>query len=74
MSKIKYPDPKFFRMKDHMDLKAQLGNLKEVAGIVGGMLKDTDWKGVAQSMGKEFSALGKRAKMEAGLFKNMSNE
>ena len=74
MAKIKYPDPKFFRMKDHIDWKAQLENLKEVGGIVGGMLKETDWKGVAKAMGNEWKAFGKRAKMEAGLFAKMTNE
>ena len=74
MSKVKYPDPKFFRMKDHMNGKAQLENLKEVGGIIGGMLKGTDWKGVAKAMGKDWAAFGKRAKMEAGLFAKMTNE
>ena len=74
MAKIKYPDPKFFRMKDHIDWKAQMENLKEVGGIIGGMLKETDWKGVAKAMGNEWKAFGKRAKMEAGLFAKMTNE
>ena len=74
MSKVKYPNPKFFRMKDHMDGKAQLANLKEVGSIIGGMLKETDWKGVAKAMGNEWKAFGKRAKMEAGLFAKMTNE
>ena len=51
-----------------MDWKAQAANLKEVGGIIGGMLKETDWKGVAKAMGNEWKAFGKRAKMEAGLF------
>ena len=40
MSKVKYPNPKFFRMKDHMDGKAQLANLKEVGSIIGGRRGD----------------------------------
>ena len=36
MSKVKYPNPKFFRMKDHMNLKLQGENLKEFGGIVAG--------------------------------------
>ena len=41
---MKYPNPKFFRMKDHMNLKLQAENLKEVGGIIKDMLKETDWK------------------------------
>ena len=36
---MKYPNPKFFRMKDHMNLKLQAENLKEVGGIIKDMLK-----------------------------------
>ena len=47
---MKYIDPKFFRMKDQIDWKAQGRNMKEIAGIVGELVKETDWKAVAQSM------------------------
>ena len=29
----KYPDPKFFRMKDRINWKAQAENMKEIGGI-----------------------------------------
>ena len=41
-NKIVYPDPKFFRAKDDINWKAQGENLKEVLGIFGQMLKETD--------------------------------
>ena len=71
---MKYIDPKFFRMKDQIDWKAQGRNMKEIAGIVGELVKETDWKAVAQSMGKDAKRFGKRVKYEAGLLKDMSPE
>ena len=46
--KISYPAPKFWHAKDNMDWKAQGENLKEVVGIFGEMLKETDWKAVSR--------------------------
>ena len=31
---VKYPDPKFFKYKDHINWKKQAENLKEIGGIV----------------------------------------
>ena len=42
--KYKYPNPKFFRMKDHMDWKKQGENLMEVVGICTEMFKEADHK------------------------------
>ena len=36
---MKYIDPKNFRLKDNIDWKAQAANLKEIAGIVGDIVK-----------------------------------
>ena len=47
MAKAKFPNPIFWRYKDHMDWKAQGKNLKEVGGIIGDMLRETDWSDVA---------------------------
>ena len=44
MAKVQYPNPKFFRAKDDIDWKKQGENLKEVLGIFGDMLKETDWQ------------------------------
>ena len=41
---VKYPKPEFFRLKDHIDWKKQAANLREIGGIVGDIIKETDWK------------------------------
>lgn len=64
---MKYPNPKFFRMKDHMNLKLQAENLKEVGGIIKDMLKETDWKDVGKDAAGDAKAFAKRVKYEAGL-------
>lgn len=69
---IKYPDPKFFRLPDDMDLKAQLANLKEVGGIAAELLKETDWKAFGQKQVKNVRDFGKRAAMEAKLFGDLT--
>ena len=67
-----YPDSKFFRMKDHMNFKLQAENIKEVSGIIGDMIKETDWKEVGKHIKSDFNATKKRLKKEANLAKNMS--
>ena len=69
---MKYIDPKNFRLKDEINWKAQAENMKEIAGIVGDLIKETDWKDVANSMGKDAKGFTKRIKHEAELLKNMS--
>lgn len=59
-------------MKDHMNFALQGENLKEVAGIIGDMLKETDWKDVGKAIADDFKATGARWKKEADLAKNMS--
>ncbi len=44
MAKVQYPNPKFWKAKDNIDWKKQGENAKEVLGIFGDMLKETDWK------------------------------
>ena len=44
MAKVQYPNPKFWKAKDNIDWKKQGENLKEVVGIFGELLKETDWK------------------------------
>jgi len=69
----KFPNPAFWRYKDHMDWKAQGENLKEVAGIVKDMVKETDWSAVAARYKKNLSLTGKRIAEEAKEFAEMSN-
>ncbi|MEE1114000.1 MAG: hypothetical protein UHN88_02875, partial [Eubacterium sp.] len=71
---MKYPNPKVFRFKDHMDLKMQLDNIKEIAEITGDILKEKDWKDEFGKAGKDAAGFFKRVKMEAGLLKDMSPE
>ena len=72
MGKIKYPDPKFFRAKDHMDWKKQGENLKEVGGIVLEMLKETDWKAFGRNRLNELKDDGKRIIREVKAIKDMT--
>ena len=46
--KVKYPNPAFFRAKDHIDWKAQGKNFMEVAGICMEMAKEADYKAFAK--------------------------
>ena len=52
----KYPDPKFFRFKDHINWKAQADNIKEIGGIVAELLKETDWKDVGKATAGDMKA------------------
>ena len=61
-------------MKDQIDWKAQAENMKEIAGIVGDLIKETDWKDVAKAAGKDAKGIKKRLMHEAELLKNMSPE
>ena len=72
--KVKYPDPKFFRCKDQIDWKKQAENIKEIGGIVGELLKETDWKDVGNALKGNIKAFKKRASHEADLLKQMSPE
>ncbi|MBR5668869.1 MAG: hypothetical protein IKX15_04545, partial [Spirochaetales bacterium] len=46
--------------------------MKEIAGIVGDMVKETDWQDVAKAVGQDAKGFTKRIKHEAELLKNMS--
>ena len=72
--KAKYPDPKFFRSKDQIDWKKQAENFKEIGGIVGELIKETDWKDVGRSVLGNAKAFKKRVSYEASLLKKMSPE
>ena len=74
MGKIKYPNPKFFRARTNMDWKAQGENVKEIAGIVAGMLKETDWAAVGKKMGENCRAGMQRAAEEFAAVKAMTPE
>ena len=71
---MKYIDPKNFRLKDNIDWKAQAANMKEICGIVGDMVKETNWSEVARSMGEDAKGLKKRLTHELDLLKEMSPE
>ncbi len=70
--KIRYPDPKFFKMKDHFNWKYQKENMKEVLSIAKDMFKETDWKDVGQARVDDCKAFAKRCKKEYGYLKEMS--
>ena len=74
MTRIKYPNPSFFRAKDKMDWKAQGENLKEIGSIIGEMVKEADWKAFLSRQGKNLKSDLERVKSEAAAFANMSNQ
>ncbi|MBQ1834925.1 MAG: hypothetical protein II111_04345 [Oscillospiraceae bacterium] len=74
MGKIKYPNPKFFRAKTNMDWKAQGENVKEIAGIVKDMLRETDWKAFFKKTGEGLKADGKRVADEFAALRAMTME
>ena len=74
MAKVKYPNPKFFKAKDNIEWKKQGENLKEVLGIFGGMLKETDWKQFGQDTLNVFKADAERIKGEYKDFMALSGE
>ena len=69
---MKYIDPKNFRLKDEINWKAQGENMKEIAGIVGELIKETDWKDVAKAAGRDAKGFKKRLLHEVDLLKKMS--
>ncbi len=72
--KVKFPNPAFFRAKNHMDLKAQAENLKEVGGIIWDMMKETDYKAYFKKQVEECKADGARVKSEWEAIRAMSPE
>ncbi|MBQ2479361.1 MAG: hypothetical protein II510_07830, partial [Erysipelotrichales bacterium] len=74
MSRIKYPNPGFFKAKDQMDWKAQGRNMKEVAGIIGGMIKETDWKDFFGRQGRNIKDDARRIGEEFAEFAKMSHK
>ncbi len=74
MAEAKFPNPSFWRYKDHIDWRAQAKNLKEVGGIIGDMLRETDWRAVAARHKKNLTLTGKRIADEAKAFAAMSND
>lgn len=70
----KFPNPKFYKFKDHMDYKAQLENLKEVAQICVDMAKETDWPAFGKHLLKGWKDFGLRAADEYKTFMSYSKE
>ncbi len=64
MAKIQFPNPKFWKAKDNIDWKKQGENLKEVVGIFGDMLKETDWQAFGKTAVDAIKADGERIKGE----------
>ena len=72
MGKIKYPNPKLFRAKNHMDWKKQGENLKEVGGIIVDMVKEVNWKEFGKNRWNEIKDDGKRIAREFNAIRDMS--
>ena len=73
MAKVQYPNPKFWKAKDNIEWKKQGENLKEVMGIFGKMLKDTDWKDFGEKTLEGLKADGERIKGEWNDFMALDN-
>ena len=73
-TKIRYPNPAFFRAKDNIDWKKQGENLKEVGSIIVDMLKETDWKKFGKDRLREIKDDGRRIAEEFQAVKAMSPE
>ncbi len=65
MAKEKYPNPKFFRMKDKMDWKRQAENVAEIAEICKEIARETDWKAAGAKHLKGWKDFGLRVADEA---------
>lgn len=74
MAEAKYPNPSFWRYKDHMDWKAQGENLKEVGAIIADMLKEADWAAWRGRRKQSWKDFGRRVADEARAIAGMSNE
>jgi len=73
MAKIQYPNSKFWKTKDNIDWKKQGENLKEVVGIFGEMLKETDWQAFGQGLVDGCKADVERVKGEYKDFMALNN-
>ena len=73
MAKVQYPNPKFWKAKDNIDWKKQGENLKEVVGIFGGMLKETDWQQYGKNCVSVLKSDGERIKGEFNDFMALDN-
>ena len=75
MSKTpKFPNPSFYKYKDHMNLGAQVENLKEVFDICVDMAKETDWPAFGKHLLQGWKDFGKRAADEFNVVKAMSTD
>ena len=75
MSKTpKFPNPSFYKYKDHMNLGAQAENLKEVFDICVDMAKETDWPAFGKHLLQGWKDFGKRAADEFNVVKAMSTD
>ena len=70
----KFPNPSFWKYKDHMDWSAQAKNLKEVAGICVDMAKEADWPAFGKHLLQGWKDFGNRAADEFNIVKAMSRE
>ena len=73
-TKVKYPNPAFFRAKNNIDWKKQGENLKEVGGIIVDMLKETDWKKFGTNRLNDVKDDGRRIAEEFKAVMAMSSE
>ncbi len=66
--KIKYPNPKWFKMKDNINWQLQKENVKEIYGIAKDVLTDYDWGQTWKNRVADYEAFRDRAVDEAKYF------
>ena len=67
-----YPNPAFFKAKDNIQWDKQWENVKEVGGIFGEMLKETDWKKFGEGQLQGVKDFAKRTADEFNEIKAMT--
>jgi benzoyl-CoA reductase/2-hydroxyglutaryl-CoA dehydratase subunit BcrC/BadD/HgdB len=60
----KFPNPSFYKYKDHINWAAQADNLKEIAGICVDMAKEADWKAYGNHLLQGWKDFGSRTAEE----------
>lgn len=70
----KFPDPSFWKYKDHMDIAAQVDNVKEIYGICVDMAKEADWPAFGKHLLQGWKDFGNRVADEYNTFKGYSRD
>ena len=70
----KFPNPSFWKYKDHINWSAQAKNLKEIGEICDDMAKETDWPAFGKHLLQGWKDFGERTVDEYNTVKAMSRD